>query len=139
MADTFNLSVLTPKAEIFSGAVTTVAVSGEQGEFGVLPGHYAYITSVKPGVLTIEDGKATHIFAVGDGFAQVAADKVSIVVSSCMPADAVDVGAEQTRLDAAMRTLVDQETGAPGTAEALVDQATALSRLAAAERAGASH
>ena len=139
MADTFNLSVLTPKAEIFSGMVTTVSVSGEQGEFGVLPGHYAYITSVKPGVLVIEDSKETRMYAVGDGFAQVAADKVSIVISSCLPAADVDVGAEQTRLDAAMKVLVEQEMGAPGTAEALIDQATALSRLAAAERFGASH
>ncbi len=83
MADTFKLSVLTPKAEVFSGVVSTVSVSGEVGEFGVLPGHYAYITSVKPGPLEIVEASGTTRYEVGDGFAQVAADKVSIVVSSC--------------------------------------------------------
>ena len=87
MADTFKLSVLTPASEIFSGVVSTVSVSGEVGEFGVLPGHYAYITSVKPGPLEIVTPSGTTTYTVGEGFAQVAADKVSIVVSSCEASD----------------------------------------------------
>ena len=138
MADTFQLSVLTPKAEIFSGLVSTVSVSGEQGEFGVLPGHVAYITAVKPGVLEIVEPKGTTIHAVGDGFAQVAADKVSIVVSSCVASGAIDVAAEQERLSAAQSVLLAQEAGDPGYAAAAVDAALATGRLAAAERGASS-
>ena len=134
MADTFKLSVRTPTAEVFSGVVSTVSVSGEQGEFGVLPGHVAYITAVKPGVLEIVDPSGTTVHAVGDGFAQVAADKVSIIVSSCVAGGAVDVSAEQTRLASAEKTLLEQEAGDPGYAAAQVDAALAMGRLDAAER-----
>jgi F-type H+-transporting ATPase subunit epsilon len=135
VADTFKLSVLTPRTEIFSGVVTTVSVSGDEGEFGVLPGHYAYITAVRPGVLEITEKTETKVYAVGHGFAQVAADKVSIVVSSCEDAASVDAAAERARLADAEQILVDHAPGDDGFAEAELDQALALGRLLAAERA----
>ena len=132
--DTFKLSVLTPAAEIFSGVVATVSVSGDEGDFGVLPGHYAYITAVRPGVLQIAGKDGDTTYAVGHGFAQVSADKVSIVVSSCDPATSVDADAERTRLAEAEQVLLEKAPGDEGYAAAEVDQALALGRLLAAER-----
>lgn len=129
MAEQFQLSVLTPRREIFSGPVDTVTAVGFRGEFGVLPGHVAYITSVHPGPLTLRAGKKEQRFFVGDGFAQVAAEKVSIVVSIAEEADTIDVDAAQSALADAQHRL-GEEGGDLSAAE--FDQAMALGRLTSA-------
>ena len=89
---------------------------------------------MRPGVLEITVGNETKVYAVGHGFAQVAADKVSMVVASCDDASKVDVTAERARLAAAEAVLVDREPGETGFAQAELEQAIALGRLIAADR-----
>ncbi len=132
MADKFRLSVLTPTATVFDDVVDTVEASGALGDFGVLPGHYAYITSVRPGGLAITAGSETTVYAVGHGIAQVSADKVSIVLASCKPASDVDVDAAKTKLAGAEQILVERDPGDPACADARVDAEMALGELLAA-------
>lgn len=139
MAERFHLNILTPEKEIFSGSVEQVTVTGAIGEFGVLPGHYPYITSVRPGTLTFtakgpkgeEEG---HVYAVGHGFAQVSAQKVSIVVSSFENAEDIDVAGAKEALGEAEAMLRDAEPHSSEFADAQVAQALATGRLLAAEQ-----
>jgi F-type H+-transporting ATPase subunit epsilon len=138
VAEKFKLAVLSPSKRVFEGAVDTVTVTGIAGEFGVLPGHYAYITSVRPGPLVIveADGKKSAWF-VGHGLAQVSADRVSVVVSEAMPASEVDAVGAKELLGKAEKALMDLAPGDPAHGDAEVDQAMALGRILAAERASA--
>lgn len=137
MADKFRLSVLTPTRKVFDDVVDTVEASGALGDFGVLPGHYAYITSVRPGGLSIGSGSDRVVYAVGHGIAQISADKVSIVLSSCKDASDVDVTAAKAKLAEAERILVERDPGDPACADARVVQEMALGELLAAGKAGA--
>ena len=132
MADKFRLSVLTPTSTVYDDVVETVEASGALGDFGVLPGHYAYITSIRPGGLSITSAKGTSVYAVGHGIAQIGADKVSIVLSSCKPADEVDLDAAKRKLAEAERVLVDLAPGDPACADARVDAEVALGEILAA-------
>lgn len=136
MADKFQLSVLTPTASVFDGSVGTVEVSGVLGDFGVLPGHYAYITSIRPGGLEFNHEGTRHVYAVGHGFAQVSAERVSIVISSCEDAASVDLAAARKTLANAERILTDRAEDDPEAADARVDQEMALGRMLAADRLG---
>jgi len=137
----FQLKIHTTAKEIFSGSVAEVTVVGAIGEFGVLPGHYPYITSVRPGALTFsakgpggeEEG---HVYAVGHGFAQVSAEKVSIVVSSFENSEDIDVEAARQSLADAEEVLAgaDQESSEYADAQVAIDLATG--RLTAAQRQG---
>ena len=135
MADTFNLRVLTPKEKLFEGAVSTVNAPGFSGDFGVLPGHVAYITAVKPGAMVLEGKDGNTVYAVGDGFAQVSADRVSIVVSSAVPAADVDVAQAHKDLAEAEGELMHATPGDSAYNDASLKQALALGRIAAADRA----
>jgi F-type H+-transporting ATPase subunit epsilon len=134
MADKFQLSVLTPSKAVFDGVVDTVEASGQLGDFGVLPGHYAYITSVRPGGLSVGSGPDRKVFVVGHGIAQVSAEKVSIVVSSCEDAADIDVDAARTALAEAEGILADGDPADPACADARVDQEMALGRILAATK-----
>jgi F-type H+-transporting ATPase subunit epsilon len=133
MEGTFRLSVLTPKAAVFEGVVGSVEASGYDGKFGVMPGHYAYITSVRPGMLQFSADGKDHTYAVGDGFAQVAASKVSIVVSSCQDVASIDIGATREMLAKAEAILLEVGPGGEGYSDALVEQELATGLLLAAE------
>jgi F-type H+-transporting ATPase subunit epsilon len=134
MADQFKLSVLTPKRRVFEGDVTTFTAPGFSGDFGVLPGHVAFITAVNPGALVIEGPKGRSVWAVGAGFAQVSAEKVSLVLSDAVEAGKVDV--EQARKDvaAAEASLMEATPGDDAYNVAVTRQALALGRLAAVDR-----
>ena len=129
----FILRVLTPERQIFSGEVETVTAAGHAGDFGVLPGHCAYITAVRPGALTIDTGSGRKVFASGEGFAQVTAESVSIIVSRCEPAAMIDVAAARQAMHDAEAVLL--ETGPTDSAylDAKVEQSLALGRLLAVD------
>ncbi len=131
MGDTFQLSVLTPLAKAFSGEVVTVTAPGQAGDFGVLPGHVAYITAVAPGALVIEEAKGKRVLAVGAGFVQVAAERVSVIVSSAEEASSLDLGAVQSALAKAESALLERGPQDSDHHDALMDQAMALGRLRA--------
>ena len=48
MADTFQFKLVTPTGVLFDGAVEQVTAVGALGEFGVLPLHINFITSLVP-------------------------------------------------------------------------------------------
>jgi F-type H+-transporting ATPase subunit epsilon len=44
------LEIVTPQGLVFSSEVDEVTASGSEGEFGVLPGHVPFITTLKIGL-----------------------------------------------------------------------------------------
>ncbi len=131
MADTFTLSLLTPNREVFSGEVSTVVASGHNGDFGVLPGHVAYITSVQPGALVIDAAGGKQVYAIGHGFAQVAASKVSVIVSSAEEASGLDRSEAAAALQTAENALLEYGPSDAEYKDAVIDQEMALGRLRA--------
>ena len=55
---TLQVDVVSADKEVFSGKAQFVALPGEQGELGILPGHTPLITRIRPGTVRIkmEDG-----------------------------------------------------------------------------------
>ena len=51
---TILVDVVSAEASIFSGQAKFVALPGETGELGILPGHTPLITRIQPGAVRIE-------------------------------------------------------------------------------------
>jgi len=64
---TIHVDVVSAEASIFSGEAKFVALPGEAGELGILPGHIPLITRIKPGAVRIEkaDGGEEFVFVAG--------------------------------------------------------------------------
>lgn len=83
--DTLVLEVLTPNGSIFNGAVTSVTVPGEEGEFGVLAGHVALTTLLKAGVIdVIKENGTKESIVVNWGVVQVANNTVTVLVDGAV-------------------------------------------------------
>jgi F-type H+-transporting ATPase subunit epsilon len=82
VAETFLLEVVTPKNVVVSSQVEEMAAPGTEGEFGVLPGHTFFITLLSMGELSYSiDGKKEYL-TVGEGFAEINLDRVTVIVDS---------------------------------------------------------
>ena len=91
MADTLHFSLVSPERELFSGEVAQVDAPGTEGEFGVLPKHAPFMTTLKPGVVRIyEGGNVTPVFVRG-GFADVTPQGLTILAEEAVRLEDVDV------------------------------------------------
>jgi F-type H+-transporting ATPase subunit epsilon len=64
---TIQVEVVSAEESIFSGQAKFVALPGESGELGILPGHIPLITRIRPGAVRIEkaDGGEEFVFVAG--------------------------------------------------------------------------
>ena len=76
-----NITVLTPDKEIFSGAIKSVKVPGQDSQFQVLKNHAAIVSALAEGEVTIakEDGSKIK-FQIEKGFLEVLRNEVSLLV-----------------------------------------------------------
>lgn len=80
MANTLQVNVVSAEEEIFSGRAKFVALPGESGELGILPGHTPLITRIKPGSVRIktEQGDEQFVFVAG-GILEVQPHMVTVL------------------------------------------------------------
>ncbi len=101
MADTFQLRLISPRKEIFSGQAEAVMLPGESGDFGVLSGHTKFVTALRPGELRLVARGKTQIFAVGGGFAEVHGQGVTVLADSLENQADIDVERAQRSIEKA--------------------------------------
>jgi F-type H+-transporting ATPase subunit epsilon len=104
MPTTLKLEIVTPEKVAYSEDVDMVTLPGTQGEMGVFPGHVPLMTQIVPGALSVRKGAQEFLLAVGDGFAEITGDHVSILTDMAVKADSIDeVKAEEARRAAEAR------------------------------------
>ena len=89
--------LVTPTALVHGGAVDMVVVPGAEGDFGVLPGHTPFLSTVRPGVIDVHDGgSVTARLFVEGGFAEATPERCTVLADSAMPVE--DINREQTEM-----------------------------------------
>jgi F-type H+-transporting ATPase subunit epsilon len=99
VADKVNFELVSPERLLLSEEVDMVVVPGAEGDFGVLGGHAPVISTVRPGTITVYQGTAvsTRIFVAG-GFAEVTADRCTVLAEEAAPVDDIDRSAVEAQL-----------------------------------------
>jgi F-type H+-transporting ATPase subunit epsilon len=98
MADKIRLRVVTPTRLVLDEEVDEVTAPGELGEFGVLPNHIAFLSTLVPGVLTYKQGARTQSLAVSGGYAEVLDNVMTVLATAAEFANEIDVArAQRTR------------------------------------------
>ena len=91
MAGKILLEVVTPEHLLLSKQVDEVIAPGSEGEFGVLPGHAPFITTLKIGELRYKIGDVWSYMSVLWGYAEVNASNVRILAEIAEKAEDIDV------------------------------------------------
>ena len=104
--DTLTRNFVTPEATFFSGPASMVEAPGTLGDFGVLPGHMCFISTLRPGVVTIHDAQdqATRVF-VASGIAEVNPTSCTILAERVIDLKSLTRSDAETRLARARAAL----------------------------------
>jgi len=102
MASTFPFRLLTPTGIVFEGDAAEVSAVGPLGEFGVLPEHINFITSLVPGVVEarLPDGSKMH-WVVSGGLAEVKDSIMTVLANSAESPETIDANAAKTQVQEA--------------------------------------
>ncbi len=90
MAGKLLLEVVTPDRLLLSQEVDEVIAPGTNGEFGVLPGHCHFLSTLRIGELRYRVGELTSFMSVLWGFAEVTPKKVTILAEIAEKAEDID-------------------------------------------------
>ena len=108
-----QLSIVTPEGTRVELAVDSVVVPGGEGQFGVLPAHEPYLSSLQAGELRyVVDGKTFHV-AVSGGFAEVTQERVTILARTAEPREDIDLARAQAAQARAIEGLGPSDGGTP--------------------------
>ncbi|MEN8772680.1 MAG: ATP synthase F1 subunit epsilon [Akkermansiaceae bacterium] len=104
----FQLDIVTPEKTIFSDTVDDVYLPGSEGEMGILSMHAALVAPLSPGELRyLKDGKIEEL-AVGEGFVEVADNKVSVLIDLAIGEDAIDESKVEEAMERAQEALAGE-------------------------------
>lgn len=134
MAMTVELNVVSSEAEIYSGTVKAIQVTGSEGELGIHPGHAPLITGIKPGMVRVlkEDGSEDLIYVAG-GLLEVQPNAITVLADTAVRADELDQAtAEQAKKNAEERIANGGEDF--DFAEAAIELAEAIAQLRLIEK-----
>ena len=95
----FQLELVSPEKLLLSRAVEMVVFPAAEGEMGVLAGHAPMIVALRGGVISVrEGGQVTEQLFVAGGFAEVAADRVTILADEATPLASLSKSDAEARL-----------------------------------------
>jgi F-type H+-transporting ATPase subunit epsilon len=101
MREAFDLRVVTPRQLLLEEEVREVTAPGTVGEFGVLPDHITFLTSLETGTLSYRDSGGVHRLAVRGGFAEVLNNVMTVLADDAAFAEDIDVAAARAELQEA--------------------------------------
>lgn len=116
MAGKILLEVVTPERLLISREVDEVTAPGIEGDFGVLPGHCHFMSTLRIGELRYRVGEENSFMSVLWGFAQVTPSKVTVLAEVAEKAEDIDVGRAEEGVAEAERRL--EMGGLPSEVEA---------------------
>jgi F-type H+-transporting ATPase subunit epsilon len=115
----FAFELVSPERLLFSGQVEAVVVPGTEGEFTVLKDHAPLMSTLKPGIVEIDETttKKLRLFVRG-GFADVSPAGLTILAEQAIPVAELDAA----KLDAQIRNAEED------VADASTDESRRLAR-----------
>jgi len=131
MADTIHLEIVTPDGVKLAADVNEFTAPGAEGEFGVLPGHVPLLTALATGMVTYQVGSEKHTVAIARGYAEIAADKATLLTTNFIKKEDIDPVVVRLDLKAADEALdkFDGDLQSPEYTELLAKELWAATEL----------
>jgi len=133
MAEKILLEIVTPEKKVLSEPVDIVVAPGQEGEFGVLPGHIPFLSKLKIGELHFRSGGVGKHIAIMGGYAEVLPNRVTVLAPAAEESIEIDVIRAKAARERAERRLAEAKDRLEfARAQAALQRA--LARLKVAER-----
>jgi len=108
---TFHFDLVSPEKLLFSGEVEQVDVPGAEGDFGVLANHAPFVTTLRPGILTVRGTGGEQKIVVLGGFAEVSAEGLTVLAEVAEAVADIDRAMIATRISELESRIAKTEPG----------------------------
>lgn len=85
MADTFHFELVSPERRLASVQATRVQIPGANGDFTAMPNHAPFLTTLRPGFVTVTEAGQVSEYLVTGGFAEVSPETTSVLAERALP------------------------------------------------------
>ena len=127
MAKKLTFELVSPSALLTSEEVDMVVVPGEDGDFGVLPGHAPLLSNVRPGTIDIyNDGFVSKSIFVEGGFAEANDERCTLLATRARELAEISPEDASARLSAARDQIVEDDEKSKAAAARELTMAEAL-------------
>lgn len=98
--------IVSAEAEIYSGRIAMLSATGTLGELGILPGHAALLTGIRPGPVRLRDENGDEeVFYAAGGYLEVQPGVVTVLADTALRASDIDEAAAAQAQQEAERAL----------------------------------
>ena len=126
--------VLTPEGSVFEGELQMVSTRTATGEVGILANHIPMVARLLPAELRLHKSDSEcESYAQGEGWLEVFANRVRVLVAEARSPDELDVSELKQRLEDAEQSLKDAEDGSAAAEQAERERARCEAFLRIAE------
>jgi F-type H+-transporting ATPase subunit epsilon len=102
---TTHLDVVSAEECLFSGRVSYLLVSGQEGDLGIMPGHTPLLTPIKPGMVRmVKQFGEEEVIYISGGFLEVQPSGVTVLADTAIRGEDLD----QAKAEAAKRAAEEQ-------------------------------
>ena len=108
---TFHFDLVSPEKVAFSGEVEQVDVPGAEGDFGVLAGHAPFVSTIRPGIITVHGASGEQKIVVLGGFAEVSAEGLTVLADVAETMQDIDRGMIATKIGELEQRIEKTEPG----------------------------
>jgi F-type H+-transporting ATPase subunit epsilon len=123
MAATFEVEVLTPEGEVFSGEVEQVSTRTAGGEIGILANHAPLLAALRPAELRLHvGGSETRRWAQAHGWLQVYGNRARLLIEEAIAPEDLDQGSLKEQLAEAEQRFSESEEDSGARARAAKDK-----------------
>jgi F-type H+-transporting ATPase subunit epsilon len=103
-----NLNIVTPDHSM-TYEVDEVELPGQEGYFGVLPGHTPLFAGLRTGTMWYRQGQEKHYLAVSVGFVEVLPDQVTVLAQVAESAEDLNEARAQEGMTRAAEMLQNSQ------------------------------
>ena len=102
---TTHLEVVSAEECLFSGRVSHLQVSGQEGDLGIMPGHTPLLTPIKPGMVhMVKQFGEEEVIYISGGFLEVQPSGVTVLADTAIRGEDLD----QAKAEEARRAAEEQ-------------------------------
>ncbi len=130
----FEVEILTPEGEVFSGEVSQVSTRTAGGEIGILANHAPLLAALKPAELRLYEGDGEpRRYAQAHGWLQVFGNHARLLIEEAIAPEDLDAGTLKEQLADAEQRFGEAEEGSGARKRAEKDRDRAEAFLAIAQ------
>ena len=126
-----RLEIVTPSGRAFSGDVDLVVIPAAEGEMGILPMHVPVLTALSPGELRISNNGREQPLVIGNGFAEVTQNQVTILTDMAHTDDQIDEKVAEAAIQRAREAIREAKSDPLSTSDVQAELEASLKRSVA--------